>query len=99
MTRDSNHGRHFQSATFRGCVAYSGTCVQFGMHSLSSVSAEGDRQCQRESATVFVHTLLMFPQYLGTRITSQPFIKQIYALAHLVATTSHPYKINGLAVS
>jgi hypothetical protein len=57
MTRDSNHGRCLQSTTFRGCVACSGsTCnsssVQFGMHSPPSVSAEGDRQCQRERATV-----------------------------------------------
>jgi hypothetical protein len=49
------------------------------MHSPLAVSA-GDRQCHRESAIAPVHTLLMFPQYLGTRNTSQPFIKQKYDL-------------------
>jgi hypothetical protein len=46
----------------------------------SAVSVEGDRQCQRSSAIAPVHTLLMSPQYLGTGITSQPFIKQTYDL-------------------
>jgi hypothetical protein len=50
------------------------------MHSPPVVSAEGDRQSQRESAIASVHTLLMFPQYLGTGITSQPFIRQTYDL-------------------
>jgi hypothetical protein len=35
----------------------------------------------------------MFSQYLGTGITSQPFIKQTYDLVHLAASTGHPYKM------
>ncbi|KAH0818825.1 hypothetical protein GEV33_003966 [Tenebrio molitor] len=58
------------------------------MHSPPTVSAEGDHQCQRESATAPVQ---MFLQHLGT---SQPFIKQTYDLVHLIATTGHPYKIH-----
>jgi hypothetical protein len=75
MTRGSNHRHRLQSATFRSCVACSGsTCnspsVQSRMHSPPAVSAERDHQCQRESAIATVHTLLMSPQYLGTGITS-----------------------------
>jgi hypothetical protein len=71
--------------------------------SVYSPPAEGDRQCPRESVIALVHMLLMSPQYLGTGITSQLFIKQTYDRSmHLVPTTGHPYKmrpINGPTVS
>jgi hypothetical protein len=90
MTRGSNYGRRLQSATFRGCVACSGsTCnspsVQFGMHSPPACSLRRRRPpmpaCE---PTTHLHTLPMSPQYLGAGITSQPFIKQTYDLCILL---------------
>jgi hypothetical protein len=80
MTRGSNYGRRLQSATFRGCVACSGsTCnspsVQFGMHSPPACSLR---------RRTHLHTLPMSPQYMGAGITSQPFIKQTYDLCILL---------------
>ncbi|KAJ3622093.1 hypothetical protein MTP99_002622 [Tenebrio molitor] len=56
-----NDEPRFQSATFRDCVACSGSIYnspsgQFGMHSPAAGAAEEDRQ--RESAIAPVHTLL-----------------------------------------
>jgi hypothetical protein len=68
-------------------LSYSRTVIIYNrthLHLIQSFTCKAqetrDCQCQSENAIAPVHTLLMFPQYLRTGITSQPFIKQKYDL-------------------
>jgi hypothetical protein len=102
MTWVSNHRRRLQSATFWGYVACFGnynTCNRPVCSLGCTARLPSPQKCRTRppmpayKTTTHVHTLLVSPQYIGTGISSQPFIKQIYDLVHLVVITAIPLSL------
>ncbi|KAH0821059.1 hypothetical protein GEV33_001732 [Tenebrio molitor] len=88
MTRGSNPTRRLQSATFRGCVGWSGSTCNSPVCSLGCTARP--RSSQKKTATPATGEPGLPPNRLSST----------YNLLHSVATTGRPYKtrpINGPA--
>jgi hypothetical protein len=58
MTRGSNHGRRLQSATFRGCVGWSGSTCNSPVCSLGSTARPRSSQKKTATASVWAYNPL-----------------------------------------